>query len=282
MPLDAQRLLSIDMLPRSVAYGDREAMLYALAVGLGRTGGDSDLRFVYEDGLAVVPSFATVLAFDDSWLADAGIDLAHVVHGALDIAFEQPFAPAGAVDVAFRIAGLSDKGAGKGGLVHQETILSQNGAAACTVLSSLFVRGGGGFGGSVGRDIPSERLPDRTADDSVVVETRLEQALLFRLLGDRNPLHADPAIARASSFDRPILHGACTFGIACATVLRRFCALDPARLGRFAARFAGPLYPGETLGFSFWIDGDRIGFRAVAVERGAIVLDNGLAIVREA
>jgi acyl dehydratase len=270
------------MLPRVVAYGDREAMLYALAVGLGRTGGADDLHFVYEDALAVVPSFATVLAFDDSWLAGAGIDLSHVVHGALDLSFERPFAASGQVDVAFKIAGLTDKGTGKGGLVLQETVLSQGGVPACTVHSTLFVRGGGGFGGSVGRDRSAEALPTRAADDSVVVETRLDQALLFRLLGDRNPLHADPAIAKASGFDRPIVHGACTFGIACATVLRRFCGLDPARLARFAARFAGPLYPGETLGFSFWVDGNRIGFRALAVERGAIVLDNGLAVVRGA
>jgi acyl dehydratase len=282
VPLDPDRLLGLKHPVRRVALTDRDAMLYALAVGLGRDGGKDDLAFVYEQDQAVVPSFASTLAFDDSWLPEAGIDLAHVVHGSLDLAFVRPFAPAGDVDVAFSIIGLTDKGPGKAGLVHQETVLSQGGAPVCTVLSTLFVRGAGGFGGSCGHEPTAAAIPDRPADRTLEVATTPNQALLFRLLGDRNPLHADPAVAKAAGFDRPILHGACTFGIACATVLRTFAGLDPARLSRFTARFAGPLYPGETLVFSFWTEGERIAFRASTAERGAPVLDNGLAVVRDA
>jgi acyl dehydratase len=272
MKLDAARLMGLAIPPREVTYTDRETMLYALAVGMG----PAELPFVYEQALAVVPAMATMLAFDDAWLAAGGIDLRHVVHGALDLRFHRTLAPSGGVQAVSRLVGLGDKGAGRGGLVHQETVLNQDGAAACTVLSSVFVRGAGGFGGDVGALPEAIAMPGRAADATAAVATAANQALLFRLLGDRNPLHADPVVAQAAGFAAPILHGACTFGIACATALRQFCGGDPARMSRFAARFAGPLHPGETLRFAFWVDGGRILFRAEAEQRAAIVLDNGL------
>ena len=280
MPLDRDRLLSLDVPARRAVYTDHDVMLYALSVGLGA--GAADLPFVYERGLAVVPSFATILAFDDSWLEAGGIDLATVVHGALDITFERPLAPEGAARVTSAITGLTDKGPGRGGIVLQEIAIAQDGVLAATVLSTLFARGGGGFGGSVGREAPVVALPDRPADETLAVPTDVNQALLYRLLGDRNPLHADPAVARAAGFERPILHGACTFGVACATVLAHVCGHEPARLSRFAARFAGPLYPGETLAFSLWTMPDGVGFKAHAAERGTIVLDGGFAAIRPA
>lgn len=279
MRLDPDRLMRLPMPSREVAYGDRESMLYALAVGFGAAAEAEDLPFVYERQPRVVPSFATVLAFDDSWLEPGGIDLRRVVHGALDLRFDAPLRPAGTAEVAGRIVGLGDKGEGRGGLVFQESVLTQGGARACTVLSTLFARGAGGFGGPVGTQLEPSPVPSDAPHDAADVATAPNQALLFRLLGDRNPLHADPEVAKAAGFDRPILHGACTFGIACAEVLRRFCGHDPAMLLRFAARFAGPLYPGETLRFAFWRDGPRIAFRAHAAERDAIVLDNGLAVL---
>ena len=275
VPLDPQRLLDLEIPPRRVSMSDRDAILYALAAGLGER--PEDLPFVYESGLRVLPSFATVAAFDDTWLAKAGIDLKTVVHGSLDLRFEKPLEVPGAADIAFRVSGLTDKGPGKAGIVQQELKLSQAGSLRCTLRSALFVRGGGGFGGSVGDQGESAPPPSDPPQQSDLVATSPRQALHFRLLGDRNPLHADPAVAKAAGFDRPILHGACTFAIACATALRRFCDLKPARLARLAARFAGPLYPGETLAFSYWIDGNRIAFKAIAHERQAIVLDNGLA-----
>ena len=279
MKLNPDTLMRLRLRPRDVAYGDRETMLYALSVGLGVAAAPADLPFVYERALRVVPSMATMLAFDDSWLEPGGIALRQVVHGALDLSFETSLAPQGAVEVAGRIIGLGDKGEGRGGLVFQESVLRQRGTAACTVLSTLFVRGAGGFGGSVGTQLEAAPVPSRAPDESADVATTANQALLFRLLGDRNPLHADPEVAQEAGFGRPILHGACTFGIACAEVLRRFCDRDPARLARFGARFAGPLHPGETLRFDFWREGARIAFCAVAAERDALVLDNGLAVL---
>ncbi len=264
---------------REVAYGDRETMHYALAVGLGAQGADAELPFVYERELRVVPSMATMLAFDDGWLGAGGIELQNVVHGALDIAFHRPLAAAGTARVTARIAGLSDKGPGRGGLIFQESVVALDGSSACTVRSTMFVRGAGGFGGSVGESVEVAPIPGSSPDELAEVATARNQALLFRLLGDRNPLHADPAVAQRAGFPRPILHGACTFGIACAEILRRFCGHEPARLSRFAARFAGPLHPGETLRFSFWRGASGIAFRASAAEREAIVLDNGLAVL---
>jgi len=273
MKLDPSRLMALAIPSRGVRYTDRETMLYALAVGLGEV---ADLPFVQEDALRTVPSMATMLAFEDGWLAAGGIALPRVVHGALDLRFHRPLAPAGLARAESRLVGLGDKGEGRGGLVHQEVVLRQGRRACCTVLSTVFVRGAGGFGGDVGAAPEAIAIPATAPDVISLVPTTPNQALLFRLLGDRNPLHALPEVARAAGFAGPILHGACTFGIACAEALRRFCEREPARLTRLAARFAGPIYPGETLRFSFWRQAHGLAFRAEAADRGAMVLDNGL------
>ncbi|RJG41047.1 MaoC family dehydratase [Mesorhizobium sp. DCY119] len=275
--LDPERLLALEIPSRQVDYSDRDTLLYALSLGAGF---DKDLRFVHEDEQRVVPSFGQSLTFDDSWMDPTGVDLAKVVHGGLDLRFDAPFTPAGSLELRSSIVGLGDKGEGKAAIILQETELLQEGRRIFTTLSSLFVRGGGGFGGSVGQQPEMNASPDREPDETFEVATRADQALLFRLLGDRNPLHALPEVARAAGFERPILHGACTFGIACLTVLQRYCDGDPARLSRFAARFSGPLYPGETLVFSFWKLDTGISFSATTKERGLPVLDGGRADIR--
>lgn len=282
MKLDPQRLLGLSIPTRSVVYEAREPMLYALAIGLAANSENrAELAYAYEAALRVAPSFATILAFDDTWLERGGIDLARVVHGSLQLVFHDPLPASGEVGVATQIGGLTDKGEGRGGIVVQRMeIAAADGRPLCTSLSTVFVRGAGGFGGSVGEQPVVHSAPDRAPDEEARVPTVSNQALIFRLLGDRNPLHADPDVAKAAGFARPILHGACTFGIACATVLRRYCDLDPARLASLEARFAGPLYPGETLRFRFWRDGDAVAFRAEAEERDALVLDNGYATLR--
>jgi acyl dehydratase len=275
--LDPTRLLGLEFPTRRVDYTDRDTLLYALALGGGLGG---DLRFVHEDAQCVIPSFGQALAFDDSWMEGAGIDLAKVVHGGLDLRFEAPLAVAGSVEMRGEIVGLTDKGEGKAAIILQETTVFQAGRRMLTSFSNLFVRGGGGFGGNAGRQVELNSVPDREADEMIEVATRPDQALLFRLLGDRNPLHAIPDVARAAGFDRPILHGAGTFGIACLAVLHRFCEGDPARLSRFAARFSGPLYPGETILFSFWKLDGGVAFRATTRERGSSLLDGGRTDIR--
>lgn len=266
--------------PRSVAFADRDAMLYAAAVGAGAQGGSSDLEFLYERGLRILPSFANILAFDDSWLAAGGIDLSQVVHGSLDLTFHADPTLSDAALVTSKVSGVVDKGEGRGAIIVQETEIRQGDRPVCTSVSSLFVRGGGGFGGSLGKEPYNVKLPERTPDVTVLVPTARNQAALFRLLGDRNPLHVDPAAARAAGFERPILHGACTFGISCLTIIRSFCEGRPERLARLAARFAGPLVPGQGLQFLFWRDGREIHFKAIAADTLAPVLDGGMAHIR--
>ncbi len=280
MKLDPVRLMALAIPRREVSYTDAQAMHYALAVGLGAQAESEDLPFVYETAQRVVPAMATMLAFDDGWLEPGGIILKHVVHGALDLRFHAPLAPCGVAEAVTRLTGFGDKGEGRGGLVYQETVLRQGGVDCTTVLSTMFVRGAGGFGGDSGMAPEAVPAPLGEADLVTDVRTAPNQALLFRLLGDRNPLHADPAVAKGVGFAGPILHGACTFGIACAEALRRFCDRDPTRMTRLAARFAGPLYPGETLRFSFWRSPAGVLFRAEAKERAALVLDGGLVGLR--
>ncbi len=275
MTLDPTRLMQHDWPLRRVAAEPREAMLYALSIGLGAE--EPELPFVHEPALRIAPTFALALAFDDSWIEPAGVPLAKVLHGGLDLAFEAPIEAPGEATIRTRMLGLEDKGAGRGAVLCVENEIAQSGTVRCRLASNLFVRGAGGFGGSRGRAMEQRAAPARAPDLRIETPTARNQALLYRLLGDRNALHVDPAMARAAGFDRPILHGACTFAIAGATMLRAFCGLDPARLKRLAARFAGVVYPGETLAFSLWRDGGAVQFRADVVERGAPALDNGLA-----
>ena len=277
MPLNPDRLLGLEIPDRHLRYNDRDTLLYALALGAGL--GD-DLGLVQEQDQRVIPSFGQNLAFNDAWMVDGGVDLAMVVHGGLELTFPEPFAPAGEVDVTARIVGLTDKGEGKAAIVRHRTEVSRGGKCIFTSSSNLFVRKAGGFGGSVGEQAPRGDAPQCAPDTTFEVPTRPDQALFFRLLGDRNPLHSLPDVAQAAGFDRPILHGACTFGIACLTVLQECCDGDPARMASFAARFSGPLYPGETLVFDLWRTSDGVFFSARAKDRDAPVLSDGRATLR--
>lgn len=272
MPIDPERLLSHSFAERRTSYQERDAILYALCCGAG----PDSLPLVHEDGLRVIPSFGQNLSFDDSWMDATGIDLARVVHGGLDLRLHRPFAASATIAARTRIAGLVDKGPGKAGLVLVETVLHDDGEPIFTSRSTLFVMGGGGFGGDRGEVPEVVQTPDRAPDLTAQVATRTDAPLLFRLLGDRNPLHVLPEAARAAGFPGPIMHGANTFGIVCREALEQFADSEPARMHRIAARFSGPLFPGETLEISFWREGDGLRFTAGAVERNAPVLAGGL------
>lgn len=272
--LDPNRLEQHPFADRMQECAADQASLYALCCGAGA---DSDLRLVTEAEQRVIPSFGQNLCFDDSWMAATGVDLTRVVHGGLDLRMHRPFVPGRRLVARPRIAGLTDKGAGRPALILLQTDLLDGDEVVFTSLSSLFVMKGGGFGGDRGAAFEMIRTPEAAPEVTATLPTRPDSPLFFRLLGDRNPLHVVPAVARAAGFERPIMHGANTFGILCHDVLTRFCDGDPARMTRFAARFSGPLYPGETLAVSYWRDGDRILFAARATGRDAPVLDGGLA-----
>ncbi|WNJ88084.1 MaoC/PaaZ C-terminal domain-containing protein [Bosea sp. 685] len=276
MILDADRLLSLAVPARSFAYDDRQTLLYALACAADPV---ADLPFILERDQKVVPSFAQILGFSDDWLEVAQVPVALVVHGGLDIRFDAPFAPSGCAEVETAIVGLGDKGEGRGGIIHQQMRIFQNGSLVATSLSSLFVRGAGGFGGNRGAEPETITVPARPADETFEVATAANQSALFRLLGDRNLLHVDPEFARSAGFPAPILHGAATFGTACLAILKRCARGEPERLSRFAARFTGPVFPGETLVFQLWREPGQFYFRAFAQGRDKPVLDGGLAVV---
>lgn len=284
MAIDEKRLLSYRQPEKNFSYGARETMLYALGIGFGADPMErGELPFVYEKDLRAVPSQATVIAWDDSFIARSGLNLLMVVHGEQRIVLHRPLPVAAEITSSLRIADIFDKGAGKGAIVLTETTICDrvSGEKLCTNYSTVFARGDGGFGGRNGAGPPPHPVPERPADWSGDFPTRPDQALLYALSGDRNPLHRDPDVARAAGFPRPILHGLCTFGIACRAVLKAACDLDPERLAEFGGRFSAPVFPGETIRVEVWVEGPTVSFRASAVERNLVVLNNGRALLRD-
>jgi acyl dehydratase len=278
MPLNYERLLALTFPAREFTYTERDTMLYALAVGMGRKMPD-DLAFVFERDLQALPTQATVIAWEDTWQEQTGMDIAKVVHGEQRVTLHRPLAPSGRVRSEFRIAEVFDKGLGRGAVLLAETTLfdATDDQKIATLVSSVFARGDGGFGGPTGRPAAPHTIPERAPDGIFEMAVRPEQAMYYRLCGDRNPLHVDPAFARDAGFDQPILHGLCSWGMTAAAIVREVCHGEAARMQHFEARFTAPVYPGETLEVLLWIDGETVSFRTQAAERNVVVLDHGLA-----
>jgi acyl dehydratase len=250
------------------AYDTRDTLLYAIGVCCGDDPTDPrDLRFAYEEGLQALPTMATVLCSPGFWLkqSDTGVDWRHVLHGEQFLTIHRPLPPSGKLIGRQHIEEIVDKGAGRGALIYikRELTDAETGELVCTVGLSSFARANGGFGGPAGPTKPA---------------TWKHSALIYRLNGDYNPLHADPAIATAAGFERPILHGLCTYGVAGHALIRSLCDNDASRLRELNVRFSAPVYPGETIRTEMWKEGEGVaGFRCRVVERNLVVLDNGLA-----
>ena len=257
-----------------------DAVRYALSIGLGRDPLDPwQLQFVDDHkGPRIVPSFCSVLGHPGFWLADprTTVDAGRVVHAEQGFSLNKPIPSAGTVVGKTRIVDVVDKGTAKGTLLYLEKDLCDvdNGGVIATETRTIMLRGDGGYDGPSGTPRPSPEEPGGEPDRTVAVATRPEQALLYRLNGDPNPLHLDPAVARKAGFERPILHGLCTFGIACHAILRAFATDDPGSLRSMSARFSAPVFPGETVEVEMWRYG---AFRARVLERDIYVLRNGLA-----
>ena len=173
-----------------------------------------------------------------------------------------------------RVLAIEDKGAERGAILHQQKrIGTASGAPVATVRTTLFLRGNGGQGGFGDPIAPAPAMPERAPDRTITLPTSSRAALIYRLSGDRNPLHADPDVARRAGFDRPILHGLCTFGMACRAILSGYCPEDSSRLTSMFARFSRPVFPGETIAFEFFEEGQSLRFRARVLERDLLVLD---------
>lgn len=283
MALDLQRIEALEFLDLKQSYTPRDTILYALGLGYGADPVDpAELRYVYEDGMQAVPSMVSVLCQPGFWARqpEYGIDWVKVLHAEQAFEMLAPLPASGTVTARVRIAGVEDKGAEKGAILHQVKELSgEDGTVLARVRSSIFMRGNGGQGAFGDSVAPATALPERAPDRVVEIPTSRRAALIYRLSGDWNPLHADPEIARKAGFDQPILHGLCTFGVACRALLSEYCPNDPARLKSMFARFSRPVFPGETIRVELYDEPEGVRFRAIAAERGIVVLDRCSATI---
>ncbi len=281
---DPQKVLNWKFPDIEHTYTEKDTILYALGLGCGSDPeAPGDLRFVYEKGLLALPTMAVVLAHPGNWLntKDSTVDYSKVLHGEQSLALHRPLPPAGTLIGRTRIVDLLDKGAEKGAVLYSErSILDKaSGAPIATMGSATMLRGNGGRGGKSGPQPAPHRLPETAPTTAVDLRTHANSALIYRLSGDRNPLHADPEAAARGGFKRPILHGLLTFGVAGRALVAGPCGGDPARLRSMQVRFSSPGYPGETIRTEMWPEGERVSFRCRAVERDVVVLSNGLATV---
>ncbi|HYS42110.1 MAG TPA: MaoC/PaaZ C-terminal domain-containing protein [Pseudonocardiaceae bacterium] len=266
--------------PWTRSWTSDDTLLYALGVGAGQDDPTAELAFTTENTAGVtqraLPTYAIVLAqFGGPQLGLTGIDFTQLLHAEQSLTVHRPLPVAGSVELTSMITDIFDKGSGA--LIVTSTTGTVDGAPVFTTRSSVFVRGAGGFGGERG---PSSQYaaPDRAADAESRFHTSVNQALLYRLTGDRNPLHSDPAFAAAGGFDRPILHGLATYGIAVRLLVNEFCAGDPSKLSTVEGRFTKPVTPGDELVVSAWRDGeDAVIFRTANAD-GDVVLDRGRAV----
>ena len=281
MALDAERLLAYEVPEVRQLYTAHQSAFYSLSVGMGRDPLDeSRLPFVdpnYGDAQRVLPSMALVLGYPGFWLVrpDTTVDPTRILHGMQTVEWHRTLPPAGEVVGKTRVLRVVDRGSGKHAMVVSERRIVDaiTDALYATLTQVHVLRGQGGFGGDPG-PLPSPHfLPDDTPDWQVDVETRPEQALLYRLNGDLFALHADPAMARKSGLPGPILHGMCVAGMTTQAMMRLVANDDPSRLRSIEMRFSAPIFPGETIRVEAWQDGS---FRARSVQRDDVVLDNGL------
>ena len=266
-------------------YTRRDTMLYALGIGMGADPIDSgQLQFVYEKDLETFPTMAAVLGTPGFWLSNpkTGANWVKLVQGEQHVSLYQPLPIEGTIVARNRVLSITDKGADKGAIVViQRDITGQaNGDLLARNKMVTFLRGDGGYsaGGGVSDDGPEPLppVPDRTPDAEVEIPSLQQAALIYRLSGDYNALHADPEVARSAGFKRPILHGLCTYGMAAHAVLKSCCDYKPAKFKSMAVRFTSPVYPGETIRFQLWKYGDCLRLRARVDERDVVVLNNGI------
>jgi len=281
MPIDLEKAVGAELAGGTAAWSEEDIILYHLGVGAGVPATDpGELRYTYEGNLQVLPTYATIPQFpvmmSMGYAPGFDINPAMILHGEHEIMIHEPLPTSGSVIQTGRVTEVLDKGKGALALVEIVSVLEKTGKPIFTNRASIFIRGEGGFGGDSG---PSTSHPTPSRDPDHVVEsvTLPQQALLYRMAtGDKNPLHADPGFAAFAGFDRPILHGLCTYGIVCKAVLDHALEGRSDEVASFRARFSGVVYPGETLVSSIWEEGDKIVVSTIAKERGEIVLSNGV------
>ncbi len=261
MAISYDQIMQLKSVGHETRYGDRDVMLYALGVGFGRDPLNvKELKYVYENDLQTVPTFATVIGWGMPTLSGSGLNYLMIVHGEQRLTLHKPLPPEADVICDERVVGAVDKGAGKGALIFMEKTIREksSGDLLCTLGGTIFARGDGGFGGPKDGAPAPHMLPEREPDLTVECDTRVDQALLYALSGDRNPLHRDPNVAKMVGYERPILHGLCTYGTACRAIVGSVCGYDAKKIAGFDARFSAPVFPGETIMTQIWVDGSVI------------------------
>jgi acyl dehydratase len=281
MPFKAEQLMAYKLPEVRQTVRWQDCALYALGVGLGADALDArQLKFVYEDGMKVLPTMAAVLAYPGFWVknADTGVDWVKILHGEQDMVFHAPLPAEGVLKGTQAVTGIADKGKEKGAIILNERVLTNDaGKKIATVRSLSFARGDGGCGGAGAQPEPFPSLPERKADAEMTIATLPQAALIYRLSGDYNPLHADPAVAKKAGFKAPILHGLCTYGVAGHAVLATLCDYEPARMKRFRCRFTSPVYPGEVLKTEMWKEKSGAFWRTSIPARGNLAVAMGTA-----
>jgi len=275
---------------RRYRFTDRDAMLYATAIGMGSdlpaapgSRYEHELPFLYERDLRAMPTFASVIAWGAGVsVAKLGLDPKGVLHGEEETIFHSAIPSTGVVIADSSVVEIHDRGVQKGAIVRRQTLLRDeaDGRPLATLRRTLFARRNGGEGGTITEPPKPHPVPERPADVSLRYRTSANQAVLYRLCGDRTALHIDPQAARVSGFDTPILHGLCTYGICCRAVLEAYCAFDPAAIASHAVRFSAPVFPGDEIEVRLWRDDDVVAFEATVPAREVTVIRNGRAVLR--
>nr|WP_281783660.1 MaoC/PaaZ C-terminal domain-containing protein [Sinimarinibacterium flocculans] len=287
--MDYRKLMALPPREERARYTARDTILYALGLGVGADDplAEHTLRYVYEERLQALPTMAVVIAYPGFWLKEPqyGVDWKRVLHGEQSLELHRPLPIEADVVSRLRIEEIYDKGADKGALLlsSREIVDAGSGERYATLRSSAFLRGDGGCGGPREGAPKPHLVPARAPDLSVFNATREDQALIYRLSADYNPLHIDPDVARAAGFERPILHGLCSYGVIGRAALGALCAHDATRFRQLDVRFSAPVYPGETLRTDIWHQGPgRAALRARVQERDVVVVDNGLFVYEPA
>lgn len=268
--------------PQRFSYTDRDAIMYALSVGFGRD--PDELPFVFErPTLKIVPTLAVVIA-PTGVIHKTGVDMTKVLHGEQNLILHRALPSSAEIVAQSRVIEAFDRGEGKGAVLQLETQarLAEDDAPLFTSTMSIVARADGGFGGSKSAPPAPHTLPERSPEHIVSLRTREDQALFYRLNGDRNPLHADPTFAARAGFERPILHGLCSYGVACRGLIKSICNGNPDRIAEFGARFSAPAFPGDTIDTEIWRDGDTVSFRCRARERDIVIINNGKCVLKSA
>jgi acyl dehydratase len=292
MTIDYAKLKNWTFKEVEQTYSEKNSILYALSLGFGHDPLDEQqLRFVYEKELHAVPTMAVVLGTPGFWVKDpaTGINWVNVLHGEHSLTLHKLLPASGTVVGRTRVSAIADKGKDKGALLVLERMLyeKKSGELLATIEQLNICRGDGGFselpgnGPRGGDPAPANKppTPDVPPDATCDIQTLPQAALIYRLNADINPLHADPSVAKAAGFPRPILHGLCTYGIAGQAVLKTFCGYDPTRLLGLGVRFSSPVFPGESISTEMWRRGNMVHFRSRVVERDVVVLNHGIAVL---